>query len=470
MPVSVTKYLSVMSSAVLLSAAIGSSLWGQAQPAPGQAPAAQGTPAAPGQTAAAPGTPAAPGAPAQKNYKDTGEYELYAAITKADTTPAKRLELLDQWKQKYAATDFKKERMLLYLDTYQKLGKAEDMVKTAGEILQDDPKDFTALFWISSIVPTLPGAATNPAHQDAAEKAARGMLENLDATFAAEKKPAATSEEQWKKGRSDMQAVAYKALGWTAMVKKNDAAAEENLRKALEVNPNDATVSYWMSTTLMGQKKIDLYMIGLYHLARAVTYDGPGALSPEGRKQLEDSLNKGYKGYHGDVDGLPELKAQTKASALPPAGFKIPTSKDVALGKIEQEQKLAAANPELALWKSLKTELSGPNGTQYFEGGLKEAAGPKLRGKVVSTTAKTIGWALSDETTPEVTLQLDSPVGKVEPGTELVFEGAVGKTFTPSPFMVTMGIERSKVEGLPAASAPAKKAGGAKKPAARRRR
>jgi len=72
--------------------------------------------------------------------------------------------------------------------------------------------------------------------------------------------------------------------------------------------------------------------------------------------------------------------------------------------------------------------------------------------------------AITDKTTPEITLQLDSPVpGKVEPGTQLTFTG-VGKTFSKEPFMVTMETERKNIKGLPAAAAPAKRAPAARKP------
>jgi hypothetical protein len=68
-----------------------------------------------------------------------------------------------------------------------------------------------------------------------------------------------------------------------------------------------------------------------------------------------------------------------------------------------------------------------------------------------------------------VTLILDPPfAGKVEPGTELQWEG-IGKSFTSQPFMVVMDVERKSITGLPEA-APAKKPARAKKPAASKRR
>jgi hypothetical protein len=252
------------------------------------------------------------------------------------------------------------------------------------------------------------------------------------------------------------------------MVKKDAAGAQENFTKALQANPAAGEVSYWLGLTVVGQKDPATYPNGLYHIARAAAYDGPGALNPQGRAQVNDYLVKAYKGFHGDESGLAELKAQAKASALPPANFKIASVKEIAEAKLEQEKKAAEADPMGAMWKNLKGELTGPNGQQYFDSGLKDAAAPRLRGTLVSHTAKSIVLALSDKTTPEVTLELETPIpGKAEPGTVLEFEG-VAKSFTSAPFMLTMDVERSKIYGWPAA--PAKKPAGSKKPGRAKRR
>jgi hypothetical protein len=344
----------------------------------------------------------------------------------------------------------------------------EKMLTTAKEILADDPKDFTAMYWISTIVPTLPNAATNAEYPDLADKAAKGLLQNLDTQFAAEKRPATTPEDQWKKARTDVEAGAYKTAGWSAMVKKNTAGAKENFTKTLQINPAAGEVSYWLGLTIVGEKNPETYPVGLYHIARAAAYDGPGALAPAGRLQVNDYLTKAYSGFHGDNSGLDQLKAQAKANPLPPANFTIPSVKDIALAKLKQEEEAAAADPIGAMWKGLYTELSGPNGTQYFESGLKGAQAPKLRGTVVSQTAKTVVLALSDKTTPQVTLELESPLPKAEPGIVIEFEG-VGKEFTKEPFMLTMEIDKSKISGWPAA-APAKKPAGSKKASPSKRR
>ena len=96
----------------------------------------------------------------------------------------------------------------------------------------------------------------------------------------------------------------------------------------------------------------------LYHFARAASYDGPGALPAEGRKQVDDYLTKAYTGFHGDTSGLAELKAKAKGAAVPPADFKIKSVREISIEKAQAEEEFNKNNPMLALWKNMKTGLT----------------------------------------------------------------------------------------------------------------
>src|SRR5512140_3761055 len=113
--------------------------------------------------------------PPQKNYKDRAEYDLYSSILK-ETNGQKKLELLNQWKEKYPNTDFKAERITLYLVTYQALNKGPEMLATAKEMVAADPKNMQALYWVAIF--TLNNTTAD--QLDAGQKAARGLLANVD--------------------------------------------------------------------------------------------------------------------------------------------------------------------------------------------------------------------------------------------------------------------------------------------------
>lgn len=418
----------------------------QGQPQQGQpAGQAQGQPQQGQAAGQAQGQPAGgAGAPAQKNWKDRAEYDLYEAIGK-EATPAKRLELLNQWNEKYAASEFKLERTLLYLDTYQKLGQAPKMLETAKSVIAIDPANLTALYWIAYLTTSLNNTA--PEALDAGEKAGQALLNPT--------KPATTSDADWAKAKTDMQALGYKTIGWVNMMRKDGTAAQQNFLKALELNPNAGEISYWLGQTIIAEKKPETYPNALYHLARAASYDGAGALPPEGRKQVDDYLTKAYTGFHGDTSGLAELRTQAKAKPIPPAEFKIASVREIAEKKLAEEEAAAKADPMLATWKNMKTGLL--TDATYFDQ-MKGAKLPKLHGKVVKADPKRIVLALSDATTEEVTLEFEAPV-RAEQGATLQFEG-VAKAFTKEPFMLTLDAEKADVDGL--SSAPA-----AKKPASR---
>ena len=403
------------------------------------APAQNSQPAQPGQAAAP--------AEKKKNYKDQQEYTLYDSATK-ETDANKKLALLNTWKDKYPESDFKLERLQLFLPTYQQLGQPAKMIDTAKEILAIAPKDITALYWITFLTPTLGSSSADTL--DTAEKAANGLL--------VAEKPANVKDDDWTKAKSQTDAVAYTTLGWIAMQRKNNDVAEQNFKKSLTINPNAVQVSYWLGTVIIAQKKPEKQAEALYDFARAAAYDGEGALAPAGRKQIDDYLTKVYTTIHGDTTGLAELKTMAKASPTPPADFKIKTAAEIAG---EKEEELKKTNPELALWLNLKGQLLSPEGQTYFDSSMKGAQVPKLKGWLVSgkpgVKSKELLVSMEGkDQAPNVTLKLvgsdgatAAPLaGKPVAGVEIEFEG-VGDSFAKDPsFMVTFNVEKAKITGL----------------------
>lgn len=365
----------------------------------------------------------------QKNWKDRAEYDLYESITK-QTDPQQKLALINQWKEKYPSSEFADVRNALYL---QSLGA------------------------VVAAVYTLPQNAT-PEQLSNIDKAANEILTNADQLFAADRKPAGVSDADWATAKKSLTVNAQNALGLIAMRNKQNDKAEEAFRKSLQMEPNSGQVSYWLGTVILAQKDPAKQSEALYDFARAAAYDGPGALAPAGRQEVQKYLEKAYESYHGSKEGLDALMAQAKTSAVPPADFKVTSKVDLAKAKIEQEEKLRQENPQLALWKSIKTELTGANAQAYFNEHMKDTLLPKFSGKLISATPenrpKQLVLSVEDGTTPDATLNLDAPlVGKMDPGAEIGFEGtATG--YTASPYMVTFDVEKAKLTGWKGAPPP----------------
>jgi len=397
----------------------------------------------------------------QKNWKP-GEYELYQAANGATDMNVK-LKKLDEWRDKFKESDYADVRQQLYLATYQSLNRPEDILRFGAQLLSETPKPnavtyLKTVYMMASAILGMPNPSADAAA--AGEKAAHLLADNVDSL-----KPAEVKEDAWAQTKPSLQALGHTVLGKLAMDRKDNDTAEKEFTESLRIDPKNGQVSYWLGSVDRAQKSVDKQSAALYHFARAASYDGPGALNPQGRKEIRAYLEKAYSGFHGDLSGLPELLAQAKTSALPPADFKIATGQEIAIRKEEEFRK---TNPVLALWMSIRKELLGPDGMGYFDQHMKGAELPggaggvsKFKGKVISQKpaagAKEVVLGIANADTPEVTLKLDAPLpGKAPVGTEIEFEG-VASSFTPDPFMVTFDVEKAHVSGWPAPAPPARR-------------
>ncbi len=400
-----------------------------------------------------------------KNWKDRAEYDLYEAATKAADN-AKKIEILNNWAQKYPTSDYKMERLQLMLVTYNAQKQFDKVLETGNEILGMDAKNLQTLVLMTSTGMQIP--KITPEQTALVQKAARALATDLDSL-----KPAGVADDAWEKSKPDVLNLAHTTLGYLAMQAKQNAEAEKEFAAALKANPANGQVSYWLGTVILGQRNPDTQVIGLYHIARAASYTGPNAYPDAARKQAADFLTKAYANYHGSTEGLDEVRKTAAANAFPPDGFKIKSSLELAA---EDEEAFKRANPMLALWQTVKKELTGPNGAAYFDGGVKGALLPggaggvtRFRGTLVAAkppkNPKELVIAVQDQG-GDVTLQIveETLIGSAPVGTELEFEG-VPMSYTSSPYMLTLEVEVGQVHGWPAPAPPAKK-GAAKKAAA----
>jgi hypothetical protein len=403
----------------------------------------------------------------QPQWKDRAEYDLVASMQK-ETDPTKKLALLNQWQEKYAATDFKEMRQLTFLDTYKALNQPAKMLEICKEMVADNPKNFQALYWSTYLVPVMNQTAAE--QLDLGTKGANGLLGALDEVFAADKKPATTDDATWKKARTDMEALGHRTLGWISWQRKNYPEAETQLSADLKLNPGDAEASYWLGTNILAQKKPERQVEAVFQFARAAAYDGTGALDAARRKQIEAYVRKVYTTFHGSDDGFQDLMATAKANVFAPADFKIVSEAEVEQKKHDE---LAAKDPSLALWVTLKQALTASDGSSYFDQNMKGAlvppeGKPAFAATVISQTPeknpKVVILGLENATTADVKLTFEEPLpGRAEPGTVLHFRG-VATSFAAQPFVVTFEAEAANISGWPT-PVPAKKAGGAAKKA-----
>ena len=409
----------------------------------------------------------------KKEWKERGEYDLYEAITKTQD-PNQWLTALDKWKQQYPQSDYADVRRQLTLETYRALNKPREAFDAAQDVLNDSPNHLVALSAIVGYVYALVPFGANPlapqqqSDLDTAEKAARQILSNLEMIYSTDNRPPAMTDEKATQDKPQLRVFAQKTLGYIALEHKDYKKAQTELTKALQMDPHQGQVSFWLATAMLAQNQTnpELQPSALYEFARAAAFDGAGALPAADRKQVQDYLTKVYAQYHGSTEGLDKLMASAKSNPLPTGGFTIKSKADLEREKMEADEAAARANPMLALWRRIKTELASEQGASYFENNMKGAALPggvngvtKFKGRIVSMTPeirpKELVLAIENPNTADVTLKLDSALaGKMEPGAEIEFDG-VAESYTKEPFMVTFNVEKSHIAGWSGTSSPA---------------
>jgi tetratricopeptide (TPR) repeat protein len=294
------------------------------------------------------------------------------------------------------------------------------------------------------------------------ELATAGKAANLLLNYT--RKAEGYSDDQWKQLHSQVDPLARYAVysvmvapGLTALQQKHYDEAEAAFRTAVKTYPDSAFAAAYLAATLVGEytskSHPEKFPEALYLYARAASIDPTGGPAPQNKDWQTSgpakSLTSYYTQFHGSDEGLADLKALAVKSPTPPEGFTVKSKAEVEKDK---QDAFAAAHPDLARWLEVKKALTD-GGDAYFKESVADAAMPKLKGKLLegkpACNSKQLIIALSDDTTPEVTLILDTPVkGKPTAGVDITWEGAVAKAFTASPFNLTMDMEQAKIEGL----------------------
>jgi len=433
----------------------------------------------------------------EKKVKDQGEYDIYNQTLKDLANPAALVKDLDTWAQKYPDSDWKDDRFYYYITAYNGTAQPAKVLDLGSQLMGRDLKKvyadpkagpqqiLTVLYLVSVNVQKLTTAT--PEQLAAGQKAATQLAEFVPNFFTAANKPAAATDAAWTEGRTTMEKVAKDTLMYIATKPGADAmnryttskdvkecvTAEAAYRGALGQHPESAYIAYQLGRALRCQQTAGPEKVpqALYEFARAAALDPSlgGTMDP---KALNSYLESAYNSFHGSLDGLDQLKTVAKAAPLPPADLKIETASAIAARK---QAEFEQSNPQLALWMRIKGALADTNGVQYFDNELKDSGVPPMKGTLTEgkpackSKELLVAIPLPDQQgspVAEITLKLDAPLtGKPEVGTTIQWTG-VPKAFTKDPFMLTMEVEKAKVENIkttPCAVAPSKKSAPKKK-------
>src|SRR5580704_9843774 len=208
-------------------------------------------------------------------WTDRGEYDMVMGI-RAEASAQKRVDLLDRWQAKYPQSELRQVRRELYLAAFETLSDSARMLKTAREMLAEQPDNLVGVYWCTLLPPEVRDPSADVI--DTGEKAARQLLAGLDTYFAAKGKPSAASDAEWQKRKSSAGLLAHRTLGWVAWQRGDFAGAAKEFRLYLDQAPNSAEITAWMGLVSGLQKEPANQVAALWYLQRASALCGEGAL------------------------------------------------------------------------------------------------------------------------------------------------------------------------------------------------
>jgi hypothetical protein len=405
-------------------------------------PAAPAPGAAPAQTA--------PPAQQKKEIKDPAEYNAYVgAVQQQD--PNAKISGLEAFVTQYPNSVMKEDALEALMGAYQQTNNVAKMGDAAQRLLAVNPNNVRALALLT-YSKTAEGKMA-----DAKQYGQKG-LDALN-TF---NKPDGMSDADYTTLKGQLGAIFNRGVGMAAYADKDYAGASKNLRAAVEASPNDVNVIYPLAMAYLQSTPPDS-LNGLWFIARAANL----APNPAGQQQIEKYGKAKYTKFHGSDQGWTDLMAQTKATALPPAGFNItayvpPTPADQAadLVKTKKVEEMSFAEWQLVLsegkpedaekvWSVLKGK---PLQMVAHIINVDSATSLKLAGSSDDIDAKRADI--------DLTMAAAIPARLMpKPDTDLQFEGTP-VSYEPKPFVMTM-----KEGALLTAAPPAHKPPVHKKPA-----
>ena len=247
---------------------------------------------------------------------------------------------------------------------------------------------------------------TDPVVLEAGKRAGQQLEQHFDNFFGDAPRALATASELR----------IHNVLAYIALTEKDYATAEEELKKALLVDPGQAVNSYQLGTTIIRQMAINneltRYSEAIYNFARSLAITGPNALPPDAKAAAESALMENYWNYHGGADGLDELMKQVGASALPPANFHIVSSS-------EQDSYFA--------------RIRGVASQRMFQATVVSQPSPNY-----------LIVKVDDVPSSDAVLRFDgNNVGVIRPGAVIRFRGVID-SYTLDPYVVTFVIQNPK--------------------------
>jgi hypothetical protein len=380
--------------------------------------------------------------------KDPAEFNTYQMAT-SQADPKAKAVALESFLTAYPQSVVKNAVLDTLIDTYQGLQDVDNTLSAATRLLQVDPGNMKAIF-MSVLIKKSQCAKT----QDAQTCDDAGALSQKGLTAV---KPAATSEADWKKLIGGTYPVFHSAIALDDIVSKKDikGGISEYRTELMLYAPEQTTA--WPSQGLWDTLQLaeaytkpeakaadDKPLVqAVWFYARAWNYATPI------KAQIEKKMNYYYQKYHGNLEGLNDVKTQAAATLFPSGTFVIsaaPTNAELAHKAIVETPNLAAMNLGDAefilangskedtdkLWAVLQKQVTPVPGIviEASSSVIKVAVTQDAKDNKIADFIVNLKKPLADKDIPAVGFEY-----KIPPGTTLV---GTYDTFTQVPATATL--------------------------------
>ncbi|MGH9606498.1 MAG: hypothetical protein ACRD3N_12470 [Terracidiphilus sp.] len=287
------------------------------------------------------------------------EYEAYQTAT-TQPSPKAKAEALEGFLKTYPKSPVTREVLDQLIDAYQQAGEADQELSAASRLLQIDPGSMKAIF-VSVYIKTLEcqktlnattGASSDQQTcDDAAATAQKGL------TVA---KPADVADAEWKNETSAAFPVFHSTIALDDAAKKDYKDAITEYRAALMLYPSEATqkgpglVDTLQLAQAYAKPEARDVVNAIWFYARAWDF-----VPPAYKAQIEPQLEYWYKRFHGNLEGLQDVKTAAQATVFPPATFKVAPAPTPA----EVVHNVLASTPDLTKLNLEDKEYVLANGT-----------------------------------------------------------------------------------------------------------
>jgi hypothetical protein len=166
-------------------------------------------------------------APPRRNPRGQEEIAIYNEVIQdvRNNNPAKAIQDLDTWSKSFPQSDLQNDRLYLYMQSYSRVKPPQPakVVECGAQLMSKDLKatlsDPESILVVLYLMTVNVGNIPSPTRELLAlgNRAARELLAYAPEFFAPARKPANTSDADWGKLRTEMEAVAKQALATMAM-------------------------------------------------------------------------------------------------------------------------------------------------------------------------------------------------------------------------------------------------------------